>query len=115
MRMVEVDVPAQNSPYFGEDCGYVEQVDHGVVFMHDIGDGEQFASHGGGAFAGVHAVYDGDQAIAEGSWNGVFDDEVAVGFEEGALVAGEPVCKAVCIHICRIITAISRWHKQGLG
>lgn len=80
-----------------------------------IGNRKQLANHGGATFARDHAVYKGNQAIQQAGRNGVLDDEVTVGFEKRALIAGEPMCEAICFHICSNITAITRRNNQGYG
>lgn len=38
MRMVELNVPTQNTPHLGQRLGPVEQLDKGVIFAHKIED-----------------------------------------------------------------------------
>jgi hypothetical protein len=98
MGVVEVDVPAEDAPYLGEDRREIEEVDHGIAFLHDVRFREEFAGHGWGALSGIDPVRDGEETLEKIRRDGVFHDKVAVGLERRTLFGGETVGEAGGMH-----------------
>ena len=98
--MVELDVPAEDTPHLGEGLGPVEKLQEGVVPADEVEalDGGVRRQPLLGAALGLEAVHGGVEVGHHVHGNGVRHDQVAVAIEGLALLVGQLIVEYLGVH-----------------
>ena len=100
VRMVKLNVPAQDAPHFGQRGRAVQQLQKGVILANKIEDvnGRVWIDAISGAIFGLYAIERRVESRHRFWGDGVAHNKIAVAVERRALCLGEAMLQGANIH-----------------